>query len=216
MLLRRVNPIETIANKIFECINKYSSPLFFTSYSTSYISGVPNFNNKVYGHYIDQILNVRFLEESPELFFDYLEKLHTWVELKPNYIHQILGNTQSRVVTECFDSLHVKAGNSSVIELYGNLNKILCNYCNFEIETCEFLNNNHYFKKSYLCPSCNTILQPSIILQGQPLKNFNTAINAIHYSDAFIILGNKPIYYPVSRLITKANDNKCKVLYISI
>lgn len=216
MLLRRLISMEFISNKIHECINQYNSPLFFTSYSTSYISGVPDFKNIINGYYIDHILDSKFFKQNPENFFDYLEKIYSWVELEPNYIHQILGETQSRVITECFDSLHVKAGNKSVIELYGNLNKILCNFCNFEIATSEFLNSNQYFDKNYLCPKCNNMLQPSIILHGQSLKNFNMAVNALHYSDAFIIIGNTPFYYPVNRLINKALENKCKVLNISI
>ena len=71
------------------------------------------------------------------------------------------------MATQNIDGLHQSAGSRNVIELHGNLRRVICTHCDYQIyrETFEGMT------ALPLCPECRKILRPDAVLYEEQLPD---------------------------------------------
>ena len=71
------------------------------------------------------------------------------------------------MATQNIDGLHQSAGSRNVIELHGNLRRVICTHCDYQIyrETFEGMAGLP------LCPECRKILRPDAVLYEEQLPD---------------------------------------------
>lgn len=207
-------------NEINRVMESYKSPIFFSSAHVSMLAGIPSYSEKICGYSLNETLSVEFWKDKSVEFFSVFKKIFQWADSSPTFLHKMLAELDVPIITENIDSLHQKAGSTNVVELYGNMKTIVCENCCYRINTEVFLKQNKQQNDNenirINCPNCSSLLQPDLVLLGQHIRNFHKAVNMIYESDALVILGTEPLYYPCNNLIIKAEINNCPINYLSI
>ncbi len=143
---------------------------------------------------------------------------------KPNNSHQWLSALQhagivSEIITQNVDGLHQAAGSDRVIELHGNLNRVICLSCKNTLRRCELqqqlLEQNRKFAGeafrlgadgdatptdatnsddhfNYVaCGLCNGMLKPDVVFFGEnvPLETVNAGRSALEKSGCLLCIG---------------------------
>jgi NAD-dependent deacetylase len=88
----------------------------------------------------------------------------------PNAAHHAMAALQSPersvwIATQNIDELHQRAGSRNVFELHGNLRRIICTACRFS----EHWETFEPIAELPLCPQCQAILRPDVVLYGESL-----------------------------------------------
>lgn len=169
-------------------------------------------------------MNRSYLTKSQEEFWDAYKKLlylilddflpikSTQTLLKalqyfePNPGHQFFAELERQgkditILTQNVDGLHTKAGSSKVIELHGNINKVICPACGkrYELE----------FAMGQDVPRCNNTdgsklcrakLRPDIVLFGDTVSAFDEAVRLVEAADLLIVAGTSLEVSPVNQL----------------
>jgi NAD-dependent deacetylase len=202
--------LENKNQNIKALIESSNYPVFFTGNSLSSLSGVPSFNEKIFGHRIMEILDANFYIKNRDIFNKALKHIFQWTKLNPSHIHKSIADFGFPTITEAIDGLHQRAGNSNVIELHGNLHSLLCKDCKkYTLKE----SDEHSFKsKSCYCPVCNKSSSTDIVLSGETINNFHIAVNEIYKADLLIILGSDLSQWPANKIVLKAYKSGCTVL----
>lgn len=189
-------------------IESSNYPVFYTGNSISTLSGVPSFNEEIFGHRIMDILDVNFYNDNRNLFHKALIEIFEWTKFTPTIIHDFLAELDFPIITEAIDGLHQKAGNRNVIELHGNLHSLLCKNCS------SINQENELFLKpqSFNCLVCNKSISSNIVLSGESINYFHNAVNEIYKADLLIVLGSNLSQWPANKIVTKAQKSGCTVL----
>lgn len=201
-------------------INKIKSanyPIAFTGSTVSELSGFPSLDTKIHGYKIKDALTIDFFNNNPFIFYKIFKYLLEFQNVYPNYIHKTLSNLNVNIITENFDGLHQKAGSHNVLELNNNLEYLSCQKCNYKISSKIALLNFNFPNdlSSYIvCPHCQTLLKPTLILLGETINNFNIALNQVYKSDLLLIIGNKLNYSPANSIFTKAKYSNNNILIL--
>ena len=98
---------------------------------------------------------------------------------EPNAAHRAIATLQAPgravcVATQNIDGLHQSAGSEDVIELHGNLRRIICTGCDYRIYHPTF----EGMPELPLCPKCQSILRPDAVLYEERLPE--DALERIH------------------------------------
>jgi NAD-dependent deacetylase len=109
--------------------------------------------------------------DNPQLSWKYFRKLELALRGKlPNIGHCAIAGLERpgrwiSVATQNIDGLHQNAGSTAVIELHGNLRRLLCTRCDrrSNFETFEAL------APVPRCPECSGIMRPDAVLYGEML-----------------------------------------------
>lgn len=136
------------------------------------------------------------------------EFLNTSPDTMPTSFHYKLASLKLPIITEAIDGLHIKAGSINVLELYGNLNSMICTKCMFICNKSNWKKANQFFK----CPKCQSPLRPDIVLPGENLRNFHLALNEVYKCDLIIVIGSHLKNWPANKLVSKAIQNGSKLL----
>lgn len=202
--------LEKRNQNIKNLIESSNYPVFYTGNSLSSLSGVPSFNEKLFGHRIMDILDVNFYNKNRDLFYKALTQIFQWTKLNPSPIHKSLADLGFPTITETIDGLHQRAGNSHVIELHGNLQSLLCKNCNnFILQESD---GHSFISKPFYCTFCNKITSTDIVLSGEAINNFHIAVNEIYKADLLIVLGSNLSQWPANKIVAKAYKSGCTVL----
>jgi len=190
-------------------------------------SGIPDFRSEGTGLWSrDEPMEVASLSTfrtHPERFFDWFRPLAAQIfQAQPNAAHLALagleqtGMTQT-IVTQNIDMLHQKAGSKHVIEMHGTLRTLSCSCCfkKFDSEgyVKQFIDNGTI----PLCPNCNGILKPDVILFGEqlPQSAWFEAQNAARGCDLMVVAGSSLEVLPVAGLPMQVVDRGAHVIIIN-
>jgi len=157
---------------------------------------------------------------------------------KPNAAHEALARLQaaSRVawlVTQNVDGLHQRAGSDPVIELHGNLGRVVCTSCGEVVARVEFqrwleASNPVHARCGAAqapdgdadvepadgdafevpdCPVCGGILKPDVVFFGDtvPRPRVEQAMQALEQSDGMLVLGSSLMLYSGYRFCDRAH-----------
>jgi NAD-dependent deacetylase len=157
-----------------------------------------------------------------------LEKAH------PNPGHYALGELERMgilrsVITQNIDNLHREGGNSRVIEVHGNLFRLVCMVCGNKIQ----LGREELFtmggelvslmRKGDLqgiirlvskCP-CGGACRLDVVGFGEPVQDMALAMSEARNSDALLILGTSGMVYPAAYIPEHAKKTGAKIIEIN-
>ncbi len=165
--------IETVA----DLLARSQRTLFITGAGISVASGLPTYRGStgVYQGGVNQeglpyelVLSGDMLRSRPEVTWRELmrmaEKRVTNAAVNPG--HEAIAAVPNAVVlTQNVDGLHRKAGSENVIEIHGNLGKLLCTECTYEREA----DGWKHLTIPPRCPACAGVLRPGVVLFGEAL-----------------------------------------------
>jgi NAD-dependent deacetylase len=161
-------------------LNHSGRVLFITGAGVSAESGIPTFRGSTAafpngqtedGLPFEEALSGSVFRRNPELSWKYFFQLERSLRGKePNPAHRAIAALQRPgrsicVVTQNIDGLHQNAGSRCVIELHGNLRRLICSRCDYRSspDTYEGL------PTLPRCPECLAILRPDIVLYEEML-----------------------------------------------
>ena len=166
--------------RIAELLRVGRRVLFITGAGVSAESGIPTFRGAT-GAFADGlteegipfegVLSGTTLRMNPELSWKYFFRMEQGLRGKrPNSAHHAIAALESPgsqvwVATQNIDGLHQGAGSTAVIELHGNLRRVICKHCDYQVyrETFEGM------APLPLCPECGHVLRPDAVLYEEML-----------------------------------------------
>lgn len=210
-----------------ELFRKARRVVVLTGAGVSTPSGIPDFRSEGTGLWSrDEPLEVASLSTfrvAPEKFFQWFRPLAGQIfNAQPNAAHLALAELEKNgtvvsIVTQNIDGLHQKAGSTKVFELHGTIHTLSCTECFKQYES-------HPFLKSYieagaipLCPNCNGILKPDVILFGEqlPQSAWIEAQRETRQADLMLVAGSSLEVLPVAGLPMQALDRGAHLIVIN-
>ena len=121
------------------------------------------------------------------------------------------------IITQNIDMLHQKAGSQNVIETHGTLRTLSCTDCFRKFDSALFLKSFIEDDKIPLCPYCNAILKPDVILFGEQLPQaaWYEAQRAVRQCDVMLVAGSSLEVLPVAGLPMQALDHGAHLIIIN-
>jgi len=190
--------------------------VFFGGAGVSTESGIPDFRSPAglytaqhtYGHRPEDILSIEFLQDRPQVFFDYYvhEILH--LDAQPNAAHRALARLEDEgrlraVVTQNIDGLHQRAGSRTVHELHGSVLRNHCVGCGAPHDVAAIVAGAATPGGVPRCERCGGVVRPDVVLYGEPLDQdvIADAVAAIRAADVLIVGGTSLVVYPAAGLV---------------
>lgn len=207
---------------------QHNSPVFvLTGAGCSTASGIPDYRDE----------QGEWKNRKPVQFQDFLEKestrrrywarsMHGWPlvsNAKPAGVHLSLALLEKAgliqyLVTQNVDGLHQKAGSSRTLDLHGNLEKVSCLDCDFQISRDslqqQLVDANPRFMsvetesgpdgdalietldyssfKLIPCPQCHGILKPEVVFFGEsvPAERVRLAMHQLQSANTMLVIGS--------------------------
>ena len=156
---------------------------------------------------------------------------------EPNPAHRALAELESNgrvdtLITQNVDGLHSAAGSRQVINLHGDLSKVICLQCNTVRERDEFQRMLGEANPGWRaevsawradgdaelaggatadfavpgCPRCDGILKPDVVMFGEsvPKDRVQEAMDAVDRADALLVVGSSLMVFSGSRFARHA------------
>lgn len=158
--------------------------------------------------------------------------------VEPNRSHRVVAGLEaaglaSGLVTQNVDGLHRKAGSSNIVELHGNLARVVCLDCG-EVESRDFLqgrmlrDNPHWdswkaeeapdgdaelpseLTREFevpVCGVCGGVLKPDVVFFGEnvPAPRVEEVFNMVESADSILVLGSSLKVYSGYRFVERAS-----------
>jgi len=192
-------------------------------------SGIPDFRS---GHGIWQAYPpVSYQEfmtssEARQRYWALRQVLHKQVQgAHPNAAHIAVARLErwgklAGVITQNFDGLHQKAGNSPerVIELHGTSRLAACQSCGMHFPMDEVQARYDAGDRDPRCEHCKGYLKAATILFGQPVPvaELARAIELAHSGDLFLVIGSSLRVNPAARLPGIALESGALLVIINL
>ncbi|CAN5912222.1 NAD-dependent deacylase [soil metagenome] len=168
-------------NRVAKRIGPDTSLLFITGAGLSADSGLPTYRG-IGGLYADDrdtpeglpielLLSGSMFRTRPELTWTYLHEVgRAAAGATFNRGHAVIADLEARLprvwtLTQNVDGFHHAAGSRNVIEIHGNIHKIICTCCDYQ----ETIDNFEQVAELPLCPLCSAVVRPDVILFGEEL-----------------------------------------------
>ncbi|KPJ54539.1 MAG: hypothetical protein AMJ37_00475 [Dehalococcoidia bacterium DG_18] len=165
-------------------------------------------------------------------FFE--EMVDTLERARPNPGHLALAELErmgilSSVITQNIDNLHWEAGNTTVIEVHGNLYRLRCLTCGrtFKLKKGEDLpvmvqrlaevNEQDSLELAGLMPKCQCggLTRFDVVHFGEPVQDFPQAEHAASSCDVMLALGTSGVVTPAALLPGYAKSAGAKVIEVN-
>lgn len=166
-----------------------------TGAGISKASGIPTFDEL--GSLRD-CLSREYFNSYPEKFYDILLEMKSKIdEANPNDAHFALAEFKVPIITMNIDGLHHRAGSEEVIEIHGNLEKVLCHKCQVKYPFKEV-------RRSVNCPRCGKGLEPNVVLYGDGIPMFHHALYMLGGAKRVLVVGTSFYTSTVCDLVSRA------------
>jgi len=120
---------------------------------------------------IEDALSGAMMRERPELCWKYLGEIERACRgREPNAGHRVLAALapayqRFTVLTQNVDGFHRRAGSRDLIEIHGNLHRLHCSFCPYEVEVDDYA----ALAIPPSCPYCAGLVRPRVVLFGEAL-----------------------------------------------
>jgi NAD-dependent deacetylase len=166
--------------QVGQILKKARRILFITGAGVSAESGIPTFRgvsaafpdgSTEDGISFEEALSYSMFVKKPSLSWKYFFLLETCMRGKgPNAAHRAISKLQASgrsvcVATQNIDGLHQDAGSEFVLELHGNLRRVVCTACEYR-ETFQTFEGLAALPR---CPKCKQTLRPDVVLYEESL-----------------------------------------------
>ncbi len=200
----------------------------FTGAGISVPSGIPDFRSASTGLWqrFDpmQTASLTAFRNRPKAFYAWLEPLAVQIlQAQPNPAHRALADLQiagriKTVITQNIDRLHQQAGCTDVIELHGNMDRLVCVQCGTEYPSGDFVDS--WLNKHQLptCRRCQSILKPDIVLYEEilPQDAWEQAERACEQADVILVAGTSLEVMPAASLPLEGFQRGAKLILINL
>ena len=210
-----------------ELIRKAKRAVVLTGAGISTPSGIPDFRSEGTGLWSrDEPLEVASLSTfrtAPERFFEWFRPLAGQIfYATPNLAHIALAQLEQAghiktVITQNIDGLHQKAGSTCVLETHGTMRTLTCTRCYQKFEAEDFLKPFIDEGRVPVCPQCQAILKPDVILFGEQLPHaaWVAAQRAARQCDLMLVAGSSLEVLPVAGLPMQALDRGAHLIVVN-
>lgn len=190
-------------------------------------SGIPDFRSARTGLWEKddpmQVASLTSFRYTPQIFFNWLRPLaHTSLSATPNPAHQALADLETAgllqaVITQNIDDLHLQAGSRAVLELHGSLRTLSCTGCHQTFPARDFLPTFLQDGKIPLCPECQAVLKPDIVLfeEQLPAETWHQAEFHAHTADVMLIAGSSLTVTPAAYIPLEAHEAGARIILIN-
>ncbi|TEU02372.1 MAG: NAD-dependent protein deacylase [Dehalococcoidia bacterium] len=212
----------------------------FTGSGISAESGIPTFRDPggLWDRYdpdklgSDGVATLGKITEEGRAFFR--EMVDTLERARPNPGHLALAELErmgilSSVITQNIDNLHWEAGNTTVIEVHGNLYRLRCLTCGrtFKLKKGEDLpamvqrlaeiNEQDSLELAQLMPKCRCggMTRFDVVHFGEPVQDFPQAEHAAQTCGVMLAVGTSGVVTPAALLPGYAKGAGAKVIEIN-
>lgn len=169
-----------VLDRVSQAFVRARSVLFITGAGISADSGLPTYRG-IGGLYEDAITEEGFaiedalsgdmLRDRPEVCWKYIHQIEracrgaTW-----NRGHEVLAMMEARyerswVLTQNVDAFHRRAGSKNVIEIHGDVHRLICTRCQYR----DHVEDYAALSIPPHCPDCGAIVRPEVVLFGEML-----------------------------------------------
>jgi NAD-dependent deacetylase len=210
-----------------ELIRTSKCAVILTGAGISTQSGIPDFRSENTGLWsYDEPMEVASLETfrcHPERFFEWMRPLiNSIFNAQPNAAHLAIARMEmagfiKTIITQNIDGLHQKAGSEKVFETHGSLQSMSCTHCFQKCTTAPFIQALVEDHQLPLCPKCNGLLKPDVILFGEQLPHvpWDAALLAARNCDLMLVLGSSLEVLPAAGLPMQALDRGAHLVIIN-
>ena len=185
-------------------------------------SGIPTFREVQTGLWAQydpqELATPQAFRRQPRLVWEwYAWRRQLVTQATPNPGHLALATLtglvpQLTLITQNVDGLHQRAGSPGVIELHGNLTRVIC----FD---------NHHAVAAWVetgeipprCPECGSRLRPDVVWFGEslPPQALQQAVTAARSCDLFFSVGTSALVHPAASLPLEALNQGAPVIEIN-
>lgn len=173
--------------QVVALLNKSKSILFITGAGLSADSGLPTYrgigglyNDKTTeeGLSIEMALAGSTLEKQPQVTWKYLAQIEkNCRNARYNRGHEVIAEMEKRfervwILTQNIDGFHHTAGSKNVIDIHGNMHRLLCVRCGWRKTIADFSE----IEIPPRCPECTGIVRPDVVFFGEMLPEDKLAM----------------------------------------
>lgn len=200
----------------------------FTGAGISTPSDIPDFRSEggIWEQYETRDFHIRAFWRDPAAFWERLLDLHENAfagNPVPNPAHEALATLEQRglldrVLTQNADRLHQAAGSTDVIELHGNLHRVVCPSCHQREPFEQATERAAATALPPECEECQEPLKPDSVLFGEALPEHAIfEANALAArSDVFIVVGSSLTVEPAASLPDTAVEDGATLVIINL
>jgi NAD-dependent deacetylase len=158
-----------------------------------------------------EVATIDAFRRDPERVWEfYSRRLGVVGDVEPNDGHRAIAELERRglvqaVVTQNVDGLHQRAGSGDVIEVHGSLRESVCTTCGAR-ETMERVLRLLEDAPIPLCPACNGVLKPGVVMFGEHLPEvaIGRAGELAREAALMLVVGSSLEVWPVAGLPLEA------------
>ena len=197
--------------------------VFLTGAGISQESGIPTFrgNDGLWKtHDPAKLASLSSFLENPSLvwgFYSYRQKMIS--KCRPNPAHLAISKIEEQkkgdswVLTQNVDNLHRLAGSKNIVELHGNIFKLICIRCGYS----GYMDMDMDMVLPPKCTDCESVLKPGVVMfeEALPQKEWGTAIELSSSCDLMFIVGTSLNVSPVNTLPYYAKDNNAVLVEVN-
>lgn len=195
----------TFPKSLIEASRAASRVVVFSGAGMSAESGLPTFREAQTGLWAQydphELATPDAFRRDPTLVWQwYAWRRKLAEEASPNAGHEAVARMgdyveQLTVVTQNIDGLHQQAGSANVIELHGNIQRVVCFGCQDRPDEWDSA-----AEEPPICEVCNQLLRPDVVWFGEalPAHALQSAITAAREADLFITVGTSGLVYPAA------------------
>lgn len=237
------NNLHIQADTLYRFVQLHPRLMVLTGAGVSLASGIPTYRDE----------NGVWLRGAPLQHYDFVQKESVrkryWArsfvgwpsiyDAQPNRSHQALARLESfglveLLVTQNVDNLHQAAGQQAVVDLHGNLHKVVCLQCGSKTTRTEQQERlaeqnpllkslqaevrpdgdaalpDDYFEQVALpaCLVCGGVLMPDVVFFGGavPVGRVDACLSALEKADALLVVGSSLKVYSGYRFCVRAKE----------
>jgi NAD-dependent deacetylase len=217
--------LDTVAS----LLRRASSILFITGAGISADSGLPTYRG-IGGLYeeadtpegipIEEALSGGMMRRNPALTWKYIHQIEASARgASFNRAHAVLADAERQferawVLTQNVDGLHRKAGSTKVIDIHGDVHRVLCTACRYE----ETVEDYADLAPLPLCPDCRAPLRPDIVLFGEllPLSKVEILERELRRGfDLVFSIGTTSVFPYIARPVIEARMRRTPTIEIN-
>lgn len=194
------------------------SVLFVTGAGISADSGLPTYRG-IGGLYeqettdegvpIEVALSGEMFRRDPALTWKYIHQIESSCrDARPNRAHEIIAQLERRLdrvwtLTQNVDGLHRSAGSQRVIDIHGDVHRLVCTQCGHRWRVASYAG----LQIPPSCPECDSLVRPEVVLFGEMLPFDRTKLLQEQLSlgfDAVFSIGTTSVFPYIAEPILHA------------
>jgi NAD-dependent deacetylase len=172
-----------VEDQVFDIVRRLDgcrSVLFVTGAGISADSGLPTYRG-IGGLYeqeetddgipIEAALSGAMFERDPALTWKYIHQIESSCrDAGPNRAHHVIADFERRfdrvwTLTQNVDGLHHAAGSRKVIDIHGDVHRLVCTRCGHRWRVDDYAR----LPIPPSCPECDSLVRPEVVLFGEML-----------------------------------------------